>query len=365
MSNLNFTFCSGIVPTLENRTSLCLKPKNSTSNKNRFKIVLLGTGGSGKTTFEKLILNHFGDKQCVDFPIIVHAMKENIFCDIISIITMLREEKEEELNKDKELKECIDTLLLWDKHSIKRLPEQVTNIENKNIILKVVKHPIFQNVLNHRNEYPMIQIMEHCKYFIGKIEELMEWNNTLKLSFNDYVLFQIKTIGIVDNVFEYENKSINLVDTGGQRNERKKWQYPLEDSDAIVFLISLSEINELCYEDGLTNRSIESLNTFEHFIQKKEMDIFFPKYVNSSCFIIFTKYDLLKERLSKGQINVKAVFDDYGGDEKDPKAIVQYLETKYVQIASKYNRKIAKMFHIDVTDSEQVTSAFKDILKSL
>lgn len=45
--------------------------------------------------------------------------------------------------------------------------------------------------------------------------------------------------------------------------ERKKWIHCFEGVDALLYVSSLSEYNQLCYEDESTQRLNESLYLFE------------------------------------------------------------------------------------------------------
>lgn len=40
-----------------------------------------------------------------------------------------------------------------------------------------------------------------------------------------------------------------IFDVGGQRSERKKWIHCFENVTALVFLVSLSEYDQMLYED--------------------------------------------------------------------------------------------------------------------
>ena len=42
---------------------------------------------------------------------------------------------------------------------------------------------------------------------------------------------------------------IHMFDVGGQRSERKKWIHCFENVTALVFLVSLSEYDQMLYED--------------------------------------------------------------------------------------------------------------------
>ena len=50
-----------------------------------------------------------------------------------------------------------------------------------------------------------------------------------------------------------------MVDVGGQRSERRKWIQCFDNVTSVLFIISLSEFNQVLMEDNLTNRLANTL----------------------------------------------------------------------------------------------------------
>ena len=61
-------------------------------------------------------------------------------------------------------------------------------------------------------------------------------------------------------------KGFNLVDVGGQQNERRKWKKCFADVSILIYVASLSDYDQNCYEDSKKNRMLESLEVFESTI---------------------------------------------------------------------------------------------------
>ena len=49
------------------------------------------------------------------------------------------------------------------------------------------------------------------------------------------------------------------MDVGGQRSERRKWIQCFDNVTSVLFIISLSEFNQVLIEDNLTNRLANTL----------------------------------------------------------------------------------------------------------
>ena len=52
-------------------------------------------------------------------------------------------------------------------------------------------------------------------------------------------------------------------DVGGQKSERRKSMSLCGDIDVVLFVFSLSSYDQVLFEDGYTNRSIDSFDLFE------------------------------------------------------------------------------------------------------
>ncbi|GMR35775.1 hypothetical protein PMAYCL1PPCAC_05970, partial [Pristionchus mayeri] len=88
------------------------------------------------------------------------------------------------------------------------------------------------------------------------------------------------------------NMTFSVVDVGGQRSQRKKWIHAFEDVNAIIFLVALSEYDQVLIEDGTTNRIKESLMLFS-FICKCGW------FEETSIILFLNKKDLFEEKIKR------------------------------------------------------------------
>ena len=65
----------------------------------------------------------------------------------------------------------------------------------------------------------------------------------------DVLRSRVKTTGITETHFKIGELNYKLFDVGGQRSERKKWIHCFENVTAIIFLVAISEYDQLLYED--------------------------------------------------------------------------------------------------------------------
>lgn len=75
----------------------------------------------------------------------------------------------------------------------------------------------------------------------------------------DILRSRVKTTGITETMFRVGELTYRLFDVGGQRSERKKWIHCFENVTALVFLVSLSEYDQMLYEDESVVRRFASI----------------------------------------------------------------------------------------------------------
>ncbi|KAJ1552421.1 guanine nucleotide-binding protein subunit alpha, partial [Nowakowskiella sp. JEL0078] len=65
----------------------------------------------------------------------------------------------------------------------------------------------------------------------------------------DVLRSRVKTTGITETTFHIGELNYRLFDVGGQRSERKKWIHCFENVTCIVFLVAISEYDQVLVED--------------------------------------------------------------------------------------------------------------------
>lgn len=90
------------------------------------------------------------------------------------------------------------------------------------------------------NEY---QLNDSAKYFLDKLDEIGQ--ASYLPSTQDILRTRVKTTGIVEINFSFKDLNFRVFDVGGQRSERKKWIHCFEDVTAIIFIVALSEYDQV------------------------------------------------------------------------------------------------------------------------
>jgi len=91
------------------------------------------------------------------------------------------------------------------------------------------------------------QLNDSAVYYFNSIDRMS--SGGYMPTDQDILRSRVKTTGITETTFKVGELTYKLFDVGGQRSERKKWIHCFENVTALVFLVSLSEYDQMLYED--------------------------------------------------------------------------------------------------------------------
>lgn len=169
----------------------------------------------------------------------------------------------------------------------------------------------------------------------------------------DLLRSRVKTTGITETVFTIDKLIYRLMDVGGQRSERKKWIHCFEDVTTLLFLVAISEYDQVLFEDSSVNRLQESLTLFDSICNSRW-------FLKTSIILFLNKMDLFKEKLEKNPLEL--YYKDYEG--RDYESACQYLLDKFLAMNTRDTKQIYT--HLTcATDTQQikfVMNAVNDML---
>ncbi|XP_068160823.1 guanine nucleotide-binding protein subunit alpha-13-like isoform X1 [Antennarius striatus] len=280
----------------------CLS-REKTYVKRLVKILLLGAGESGKSTFLKqmrIIHGQDFDQQARE------EFRATIYSNVIKGVRVLVDAREKLRIPwgDPSNQRHGDSLMAFDTRSAKMVNGQL----EKSIFLQYLQaikalwaDSGIQNAYDRRREF---QLGESVKYFLDNLDKLGE--PSYLPSQQDILLARKPTKGIHEYDFEIKNVPFKMVDVGGQRSERRRWFECFDSVTSILFLVSSSEYDQVLMEDRQTNRLRESLNIFETIVNNRV-------FVNVSIILFLNKTDLLEEKVKS--VALKDYFPEYTGPE--------------------------------------------------
>ncbi|KAJ3477729.1 hypothetical protein NLI96_g10262 [Meripilus lineatus] len=206
--------------------------------KNEIKMLLLGAGESGKSTvLKQMKLIHHGGYNDSERD----SYKEIIFSNTIQSMRAILEAMP---HLDIQLAPQNDAR----KNIILSLPIQIEGDILPNDIADSIRglwndHGVREAVSRSRE----FQLNDSAVYYFNAIDRMA--SPGYLPTDQDILRSRVKTTGITETTFKVGELTYKLFDVGGQRSERKKWIHCFENVTALVFLVSLSEYDQMLYED--------------------------------------------------------------------------------------------------------------------
>ncbi|MCP9264768.1 Guanine nucleotide-binding protein G(O) subunit alpha [Dirofilaria immitis] len=222
--------------------------ESAIGNEKAIKLLLLGAGGSGKSTVLKqmriLHSSGFTPEELIKQRLLVF---ENI---IQAMDTILRAMKHYGVNFSDPTRKA-DAAVIAEVISINTGMETIT-CKIATAIKNLWKDPAIQLIYERRDDF---HLHDSAKHFFDSIDRIAAVD--YKPSEQDILLTRVKTTGIVEVDFVIKNVRFRIFDVGGQRSERKKWIHCFEDVHAIIYVAAISEYAEVLFEDNTTNRMLK------------------------------------------------------------------------------------------------------------
>jgi len=195
------------------------------------KLLLLGTGESGKSTIAKqlkiLHLNGFPAAELIAYkPVITN----NILSAYKNIVNAAENLGLLSKLDTTELKEAVSFF-----QHVDPLTDELTTQVARYVKL-LYASPVIQDTLT---KYSQFQLPDSTTYLTNHIERLSETG--FMPTEEDVLRCRARTTGICELEFIADDHKFRVVDVGGQRSERKKWIHVFEGVVAIIFCVALNE----------------------------------------------------------------------------------------------------------------------------
>ncbi|KAI8886602.1 guanine nucleotide binding protein, alpha subunit [Backusella circina FSU 941] len=313
---------------------------------NEVKLLLLGAGESGKSTLLKQMrIIHeggFPDEEKLSY-------REVVFSNMIESMRIIIEEmiKLKISIDDPDNEDAFDL--------INSLPEQVECSYDLPEEICSAMRDLWQDegvkaCYKRRNEY---QLNDTAAYYFDAMDRIFDPD--FAPNDQDILCARVKTTGITETRFTVGELTYRMVDVGGQRSERKKWIHCFEEVTAIIFMVAISEYDQVLFEDEKVNRMGESITLFQSICDM-------PWFKKTSTILFMNKTDIFKKKLKKSPL--KDYFPDYkGGDNYE--TACRFLMEQFQQITIKHADKRIYTHFTCATDTKQirfVMSAVNDII---
>lgn len=307
---------------------------------NELKLLLLGTGEAGKSTFIKQMqIIHGTGYSNEDKQLFVKLVYRNIFQAMQNMVRAMNL-----LNID------------YDQDCVCEKAKLIENIDIETIttfqtpyaeaIKDLWDDRGIQECYNRRREY---HLTDSAKYFLDKIDEITEIDYLP--SEQDILHLRVPTTGIIEYSFDLGEVKFRMVDVGGQRSERRKWIHCFENVTSIIFLAALSEYDQVLFESENENRMEESMTLFQTIIT-------YPWFSKSSMILFLNKKDILEEKIVYSHL--ADYFPKYDGPQNDVIAARTFILKMFLDVNPNKDKRV--YFHFTcATDTENIRFVFASV----
>eukprot|EP00301_Raphidiophrys_heterophryoidea_P020368 c5078_g1_i1.p1 GENE.c5078_g1_i1~~c5078_g1_i1.p1 ORF type:complete len:409 (-),score=91.64 c5078_g1_i1:123-1256(-) len=269
--------------------------RNEKRNQQSMKMLLLGPGGSGKSTIFKQVKIIFADayQNEEERKPYIEPLHANAIETLKKLIDLAISDASNQLPPDKQ------------EHALRilHLPlQQRINPDLGKIMHNLWKDTVIQNIAKTGADFT---VSDATHYLLDRLPELSQ--PTYVPTIEDVVRCRVRTSGIVEQEIRIKKVLFKFVDVGGQRGERKKWIHCFDNVQALVYVAAISEYDQVLSENYSVNRLIESLQLFGDLVRQEVFHY-------TATLVFLNKCDILQEKMKRKQgAGLQEVFPEYKG----------------------------------------------------
>ncbi|XP_044140531.1 guanine nucleotide-binding protein subunit alpha-15 [Bufo gargarizans] len=321
-------------------------------DRKELKLLLLGTGESGKSTFIKQMrIIHGSGFSEQDRKIYGKLIHQNIITCAQSLVGAM---------------ETLRLPYVWEENKvngkmISTLDVYSTQQLEKHHVLAIKKlwsDPGIRKCYEKRREF---NLLDSASYYLTNLDRITQ--DGYEPTNEDIVRIRMPTTGINEYSFTVDKVNLRLVDVGGQKSERKKWIHCFENVNCLIYLASLSEYDQQLEENRQENRMRESLALFKSIME-------LPWFRNTPIILFLNKTDLLAEKICVSDL--ATYFPKFEGPRQDAKAAKDFIGSAYkeifektkIRVLEKEKQKTDRLLYPHetcATDTESIRTVFNDI----
>jgi len=299
---------------LPNETELAAKANKAMGKEKDLragiKLLLLGAGGSGKTTFRKQLRSIYSGYS----DAMRHECAALIVDNMFDGIKVLRNEcKNRGLVLDEAAEAALSRLVKPSRDAEFLTPEQAADMN------AVWASALVVDMVKERQKF---HLQECVVSYFEQLKTYPAWGGAGYVpSVDDCIRARVRSSGVVEEPITVDGVTFLIFDAGGQRSERRKWIHYFDKVNAILYVASLTAYAENLYEDSTQNNLVESLSIFENLANSKW-------FSNTPILHFLNKRDLFEQLFVQNKIplNMSGYFPTAPDTEDADVAIGYFLE---------------------------------------
>ena len=265
------------------------------SHRKEIKLLLLGAGESGKSTFVKQMKIIHGD---VFDEKLLEEYKQTIYSNILRGMKVLVDAREKLF-----IPWADEGNSVYAEHLLSHKNDSQSNLTPKEFSLfassvyALWSDDGIKTAFDRRNEFCL---SDGIHYLFNNLTRISSANY---VPTNDDILHARKaTKSISEYSVLIHNIPFKFVDVGGQRTQRQKWIRCFDSVTSILFFVASSEYDQVLVEDKRTNRLIESLDIFNFIVNNRI-------FSDVSMILFLNKCDILKDKINRSNPHLTNEFN--------------------------------------------------------
>ncbi|CAH0604921.1 unnamed protein product [Chrysodeixis includens] len=322
--------------------------KEKQTLRRQVKLLLLGAGESGKSTF----LKQMRIIHKVKFePELVREYQHVIYQNIVKGIQVLVDARDK-------------LAIPWENPRNLDVGQQAlhfnsTSSLDSRLFVHYAPHihslwldRAIKRAYDRRREF---QLSDSVSYFFDELERIARPDYIP--SHQDILHCRKATKGITECTININNVPFVFVDVGGQRTQRQKWTQCFDSVTSILFLVSSSEFDQVLSEDRKTNRLEEALNIFDTIVNN-------VNFKGISIILFLNKSDLLARKVASKETDIRWFYPQFAGDPHSLRDVQLFLLNMFADVRREPKTTLYHHFTtaIDTHNIEVVFNSVKDTI---
>jgi GTPase SAR1 family protein len=310
------------------------------------KLLLLGAGESGKSTLFKQMIKIYGTEEDKNLSVedrkpYVELIHGNIAQNSLTLAEACHTHGEPTTPEGQEALAFIEA----------EMAEDTVITSSVAVHLKAFwADPGIQTTYDNRSSF---QLNDSAAYFYQRLDQVSstDWLP----DFDDIMRTRVRTTGIVEHSFVIDSNPFRMFDVGGQRNERKKWIHCFENVTAVIFVVAISEFDQVLFEDDCTNRMTEALTLFENICGSEW-------FIKTAMILFLNKEDLFREKIATKNIqdSLCPQLQEFDGNPRDFKETSEFIQEVFIETGA-HNEKEIHAHVTCATNTANVNMVFEDV----
>ncbi|XP_037824280.1 guanine nucleotide-binding protein G(q) subunit alpha-like [Lucilia sericata] len=275
----------------------------------QIKLLLLGTKGSGKSTFIRQM--RYETHMPYDSTKYVGIIIQNIF---YAMQTMIEAMKVFQIPYKTKVNAVKNSYII-------QMVQLNNTITFTNVLLTALKElwadAGIQECFMRGHQYGLL---DSTKYFFSHLDRIANPHYTP--SIQDILRARIPSKGFQEHVFKYKNVEFLIADVGYQSTERKKWIHCFDNVTAIIYMVAISEYDQFSLDSKHGNSLKESIELLNSIMS-------FQYFQDTALIIVFNKLDIFEEKITYSHL--ADYFPEYSGSPYDPQEARSFIANIFLR----------------------------------